>query len=126
MKKNVGIILLVALFGSLLLNVCQFLDVGKVEKASPWVGTYICGDEWDGATYIVLTADREYYRYQQFGTPEKAAYSVDEDGQVTLSEDNGAVLLYAGQRLWYVRDGQAAPYEKMSDQAVFINVEEEG
>ena len=56
----------------------------------------------------------------------KAAYSVDEDGQVTLSEDNGAVLLYAGQRLWYVRDGQAAPYEKMSDQAVFINVEEEG
>ena len=51
---------------------------------------------------------------------------MDEDGQVTLSEDNGAVLLYAGQRLWYVRDGQAAPYEKMSDQAVFINVEEEG
>ncbi len=126
MKKNVGIILLVALFGSLLLNVCQFLDVGKVEKSDPWVGTYICGDERDGATYIVLTSDREYYRYQQFGTPEKAAYSVDEDGQVTLSEDNGAVLLYAGQRLWYVQDGQAAPYEKMSDQAVFVNVEEEG
>ena len=112
MKKNVSVILLVALFGSLLLNVCQFVGVGHTEKASPWVGTYICGDEWDGATYIVLTADREY--------------SVDEDGQVTLSEDNGAVLLYAGQRLWYVRDGQAAPYEKMSDQAVFVNVEEEG
>ena len=65
-------------------------------------------------------------RIGTFGTPEKAAYSVDEDGQVTLSEDNGAVLLYAGQRLWYVQDGQAAPYEKMSDQAVFVNVEEEG
>ena len=75
MKKNVGIILLVALFGSLLLNVCQFVGVGHTEKASPWVGTYICGDEWDGATYIVLTADREYYRYQQFGTPEKAAWT---------------------------------------------------
>ena len=72
MKKNVSVILLVALFGSLLLNVCQFVGVGHTEKASPWVGTYICGDEWDGATYIVLTADREYYRYQQFGTPEKA------------------------------------------------------
>ncbi len=71
MKKNVGVILLVALFGSLLLNVCQFVGVGHTEKASPWVGTYICGDEWDGATYIVLTADREYYRYQQFGTPER-------------------------------------------------------
>lgn len=35
MKKNVGVILLVALFGSLLLNVCQFLDVGKVEKSDP-------------------------------------------------------------------------------------------
>ena len=66
MKKNVGVILLVALFGSLLLNVCQFVGVGHTEKASPWVGTYICGDEWDGATYIVLTSDREYYRYQQF------------------------------------------------------------
>lgn len=126
MRKNVGVILLVVLFGSLLLNVCQFVGVGHTEKASPWVGTYICGDEWDGATYIVLTSEREYYRYQQFGTPEKAAYSVDADGQVTLSEDNGAVLLYTGQRLWYVQDGQAATYEKTSDQAVFINVEEEG
>ena len=126
MKKNVSVILLVALFGSLLLNVCQFVGVGHTEKASPWVGTYICGDEWDGATYIVLTAEKEFYWYQQFKMLEKDAYSVDEDGQVTLSEDNGAVLLYAGQRLWYVRDGQAAPYEKMSDQAVFINVEEEG
>ena len=62
MKKNVGVILLVALFGSLLLNVCQFVGVGHTEKASPWVGTYICGDEWDGATYIVLTSEREYYR----------------------------------------------------------------
>ena len=111
---------------SLLLNVCQFLDVGKVEKSDPWVGTYICGDEWDGATYLVLTAEKEFYRYQQFKMLEKDAYSVDEDGQVTLLEDNGAVLLYAGQRLWYVRDGQTAPYEKMSDQAVFVNVEEEG
>ena len=126
MKNNVGVILLVALFGSLLLIVCQFLDVGKVEKSDPWVGTYICGDEWDGATYLVLTAEKEFYRYQQFKMLEKDAYSVDEDGQVTLLEDNGAVLLYAGQRLWYVRDGQAAPYEKMSDQAVFVNVEEEG
>ena len=117
-------ILLVALFGSLLLNVCQFVGVGHTEKASPWVGTYICGDEWNGATYLVLTAEKEFYRYQQFKMLEKDAYSVDEDGQVTLLEDNGAVLLYAGQRLWYVRDGQAAPYEKMSDQAVFINVEE--
>lgn len=126
MRKNVGVILLVALFGSLLLNVCQFVGVGHTEKASPWVGTYICGDERNDATYIVLTSEREYYRYQQFGTPEKAAYSVDEDGQVTLSKDNGAVLLYAGQRLWYVQDGQAEPYEKTSDQAVFVNVEEEG
>ena len=123
MRKNVGVILLVALFGSLLLNVCQFVGVGHTEKASPWVGTYICGDERDGATYIVLTSEREYYRYQQFGTPEKATYSVDEDGQVILSKDNGAVLLYAGQRLWYVQDGQAEPYEKTSDQAVFVNVE---
>lgn len=123
MKKNVGVILLVALFGSLLLNVCQFVGVGHTEKASPWVGTYICGDERDGATYIVLTSEREYYRYQQFGTPEKSTYSVDEDGQVTLSKDNGVVILYAGQRLWYVQDGQAEPYEKTSDQAVFINVE---
>ena len=82
MKKNVGIILLVALFGSLLLNVCQFLDVGKVEKSDPWVGTYICGDEQDGATYLVLTAEKEFYRYQQFKMLEKDAYSVDEDGQV--------------------------------------------
>ena len=126
MRKNVGVILLVALFGSLLLNVCQFVGVGHTEKADPWVGTYICGDERNDATYIVLTSEREYYRYQQFGTPEKAAYSVDEDGQVTLSEDNGAVLLYAGQRLWYVQDGQAEPYEKKSEQAVFVNVEEEG
>lgn len=126
MRKNVGVILLVTLFGSLLLNVCQFVGVDHTEKASPWVGTYICGDERNGATYIVLTSEREYYRYQQFGTPEKATYSVDEDGQVTLSEDNGAVLLYAGQRLWYVQDGQAEPYEKTSDQAVFVNVEEEG
>lgn len=126
MRKNVGVILLVALFGSLLLNVCQFVGVGHTEKASPWVGTYICGDERNGATYIVLTSEREYYRYQQFGTPEKATYSVDEDGQVTLSKDNGAVLLYADQRLWYVQDGQAEPYEKTSDQAVFVNVEEEG
>ena len=121
-----SVILLVAFFGSLLLNVCQFVGVGHTEKASPWVGTYICGDERDGATYIVLTSEREYYRYQQFGTPVKAAYSVDEDGQVTLSKDNGAVLLYAGQRLWYVQDGQAEPYEKTYDQAVFVNVEEEG
>ena len=126
MRKNVGVILLVTLFGSLLLNVCQFVGVGHTEKANPWVGTYICGDERNGATYIVLTSEREYYRYQQFGTPEKAAYSVDEDGQVTLSKDNGAVLLYADQRLWYVQDGQAEPYEKTSDQAVFVNVEEEG
>ena len=126
MRKNVGVILLVTLFGSLLLTVCQFVGVGHTEKADPWVGTYICVDERNGATYIVLTSEREYYRYQQFGTPEKATYSVDEDGQVTLSEDNGAVLLYAGQRLWYVQDGQAEPYEKTSDQAVFINVEEEG
>ena len=126
MRKNVGVILLVPLVGSLLLNVCQFVGVGHTEKADPWVGTYICGDERDGETYIVLTSEREYYRYQQFGTPEKAAYSVDEDGQVTLSKDNGAVILYAGQRLWYVQDGQAEPYEKMSDQAVFVNVEEEG
>lgn len=126
MRKNVGVILLVTLFGSLLLNVCQFVGVGHTEKANPWVGTYICGDERDGATYIVLTSEREYYRYQQFGTPEKATYSVDEDGQVTLSKDNGAVILYAGQRLWYVRDGQAEPYEKTYDQAVFVNVEEEG
>lgn len=126
MRKNVGVILLVVLFGSLLLNVCQFVGVGHTEKADPWVGTYICGDERDGATYIVLTSEREYYQYQQFGTPEKGSYAVDEDGQVTLSEDNGAVLLYAGQRLWYVQDGQAAPYEKKSDQAVFVNVEEEG
>lgn len=60
MKKNVGVILLVALFGSLLLNVCQFVGVGHTEKASPWVGTYICGDEWDGATYLVLTAEKEF------------------------------------------------------------------
>ena len=126
MRKNVGVILLVTLFGSLLLNVCQFVGVGHTEKANPWVGTYICGDERDGATYIVLTSEREYYRYQQFGTPEKATYSVDEDGQVTLSKDNGAVILYAGQRLWYVRDGQAEPYEKTYDQAVFVHVEEEG
>lgn len=91
MKKNVGVILLVALFGSLLLNVCQFVGVGHTEKASPWVGAYICGDEWDGATYIVLTAEKEFYRYQQFKMLEKDAYSVDEDGQVTLLEDNGAV-----------------------------------
>lgn len=123
MRKNVGVILLVVLFGSLLLNVCQFVGVGHTEKADPWVGTYICGDERNGATYIVLTSEREYYQYQQFGTPEKATYSVDEDGQITLSEDNGAVLLYAGQRLWYVQDGQAEPYEKTSDQAVFVNVE---
>lgn len=123
MRKNVGVILLVTLFGSLLLNVCQFVGVGHTAKADPWVGTYICGDEQNGATYIVLTSEREYYRYQQFGTPEKAAYSVDEDGQVTLSKDNGAVILYAGQRLWYVQDGQAVPYEKTSDQAVFVNVE---
>ena len=45
MKKNVSVILLVALFGSLLLNVCQFVGVGHTEKASPWVSTYICGDE---------------------------------------------------------------------------------
>lgn len=126
MRKNVGVILLVVLFGSLLLNVCQFVGVGNTAKANPWVGTYICGDERNGATYIVLTSEREYYRYQQFGTPEKATYSVDEDGQVTLSKDNGAVLLYADQRLWYVRDGQAEPYEKTYDQAVFVNVEEEG
>ena len=123
MRKNVSVVLLVALFGSLLLNVCQFVGVGHTEKADPWVGTYICGDERDGATYIVLTSEREYYQYQQFGTPEKGSYAVDEDGQVTLSEDNGAVLLYTGQQLWYVQDGKAEPYEKMSDQAVFINVE---
>ena len=83
------------------MNVCQFLDVGKVEKSDPWVGTYICGDEWDGATYLVLTAEKEFYRYQQFKMLEKDAYSVDEDGQ-------------------------AEPYEKTSDQAVFVNVQEEG
>lgn len=123
MKKNVSVILLVALFGSLLLNVCQFVGVGHTEKASPWVGTYICGDEWDGATYIVLTSDREYYRYQQFGTPEKAAYSVDEDGQVTLNKNGGAVMLYADQRIWSIQDGKVEPYEKKSDQAVFVNVD---
>ena len=40
MKKNVGVILLVALFGSLLLNVCQFVGVGHTEKpAHGWAPT---------------------------------------------------------------------------------------
>lgn len=123
MKKSWLGALLVVLFASLLLNVCQFLDVGKVEKSDPWVGTYICGDEWDGATYIVLTAEKEFYRYQQFKMLEKDAYSVDEDGQITLNKNGGAVMLYADQRIWSIQDGKVEPYEKKSDQAVFVNVD---
>ena len=123
MKKSWLGALLVVLFASLLLNVCQFLDVGKVEKSDPWVGTYICGDEWDGATYIVSTAEKEFYRYQQFKMLEKDAYSVDEDGQITLNKNGGAVMLYADQRIWSIQDGKVEPYEKKSDQAVFVNVD---
>lgn len=123
MKKSWLGALLVVLFASLLLNVCQFLDVGKVEKSDPWVGTYICGDEREGATYIVLTAEKEFYRYQQFKMLEKDAYSVDEDGQITLNENGGAVMLYADQRIWSIQDGKVEPYEKKSDQAVFVNVD---
>lgn len=123
MKKSWLGALLVVLFASLLLNVCQFLDVGKAEKNDPWVGTYICGDERNGATYLVLTAEKEFYRYQQFKILEKDTYSVDENGQITLNKNGGAVMLYVDQRIWSIQDGQADPYEKKSDQAVFVNVD---
>lgn len=123
MKNKVIGALAILLAGSVLLNIGQFFGFGKGEQADPEVGTYICGNETEDATYIVLTTDHEYCRYQQYQMLEEADYTMDETGMIAVEGDENTVLIYSDRGLYFIRDGKADLYEKKSDTPTFVNVD---
>lgn len=126
MKNKVIGALAILLAGSVLLNIGQFFGFGKGEKANPEVGTYICGDETENATYIILTSDHEYCRYQQYQVLEEAGYTTEETGIITVEDDQNTVLIYSDSGLHFIRDGKVDFYRKKSDTPTFINVDQSG
>ena len=125
------IVLALLLLISIALNIYAFWNLNSSRSEKTLAGTTYFTDKdpettWEENDYIAFPTDgKSWDSYRQFGKINSGAYSLLEENIYLITSKSGqtkSYLVHNGDSLYLLQDGKAVKYNKMSNEATYINV----